>query len=295
MAIYNDSNKKVKSVFANINGQKKEIQSIWGNKNGVPTILFRNRPVSIWPTGTWTQISDLLTRHYNGEINIANYFNIGDERTIHLSAMDAYSNLDNESHSAQDVTLVIIDFNKDTLSTPVNGITKAAMTVHLKKCLVNSGIIDSKYKTYENSYRSFEASWSGCARRAWCNNVFKNSLPAEISSEVKRVKKTSYCVSYTGNYSSYTNAEGSYEYLVGDYCFLLSPYEGYNKYAVTNDGGDIRYEYYADSAKRSKDKRYWFRKPMWSQSGSTITTGWNDHPGGMFYYNTDGIAPAFCL
>lgn len=41
MAIYIEGNKKIKKIFANVNGEKKSISSVWVNKDGVPTKVFQ--------------------------------------------------------------------------------------------------------------------------------------------------------------------------------------------------------------------------------------------------------------
>lgn len=44
MAIYIDNQHRIKDIFINVNGQKKRIESMWGDKNGVPTKVFsRNK------------------------------------------------------------------------------------------------------------------------------------------------------------------------------------------------------------------------------------------------------------
>lgn len=40
MAIYIEGNRKIKSIFANVNGTKKSISSVWLNKDGIPKKVF---------------------------------------------------------------------------------------------------------------------------------------------------------------------------------------------------------------------------------------------------------------
>lgn len=41
MPIYINGNRKIKNIFANVNGKKKSIVSAWVNKNGLPTKVFQ--------------------------------------------------------------------------------------------------------------------------------------------------------------------------------------------------------------------------------------------------------------
>lgn len=41
MAIFCESNKKIKNIFINVNGEKKSVKSVWVNKDGVPTKVFQ--------------------------------------------------------------------------------------------------------------------------------------------------------------------------------------------------------------------------------------------------------------
>lgn len=104
-----------------------------------------------------------------------------------------------EAHRAQTVQLVIGDFDHDDLETPINGHTKAAVTLLQKDCLMDAsnaskpvnGINNSEHG-YMNSTGTNVGGWKDCARRTWCNNVYYNALPNIWQSMVKTVnKKTS--------------------------------------------------------------------------------------------------------
>lgn len=41
MAIYISGNKKIKNIFANVNGERKSISSVWVNKDNIPTKVFQ--------------------------------------------------------------------------------------------------------------------------------------------------------------------------------------------------------------------------------------------------------------
>ena len=87
-------------------------------------------------TGTDEEIAKMIEAHYNNKINIADYWAVGDMRTVHLSAMEATGV--KESHREQDVQFVIGDFDHDDLTTPINGHSKAAVTLLQKDCLMDA-------------------------------------------------------------------------------------------------------------------------------------------------------------
>ena len=127
--------------------------------------------------GTDEEIAKMIQAHYNDKINITDYWAVGDTRSVSLSAMSATGV--GESHRAQTVQFVIGDFEHDDLATPINGHTKAAVTLLQKDCLmdaasasnVNNGSSDTE-KGYMNSTSTNAGGWKNCARRAWCNNVY---------------------------------------------------------------------------------------------------------------------------
>lgn len=296
MAIHVNNGKKVTDMFVNVGGEKKKITSVWVNKNNAPTKVFSG--MTTWADATDAEIANLLEAHYNGQINLANLWQVGDERVVHLSAMASWNTTYGEAQPAQDVTLVILGFNIDTLQTPINGVTKAAVTVQLKKCLSNTGVIDADYAAYNESYHSCTLEWVACDRRRWCNNTFKGSLPSGLQGLIKTVKKTSYSVYFSGSPSRGEFSKGDDNFskpsTCYDSCFLLSSSET----GITSSKfNDPSYPYFIDNS-RSKNTRWWVRNPGYSTIICT-SLSWNDitsgRLGGQFIYNKGGIAPAFCL
>ena len=96
------------------------------------TIIHKYAPVPLvsWSTGTDAEIKAMVDSYYAGEVTLADIrsvWSIGDEREVTLSAMAATGV--GESHRAQSVKVVILDFDHDTLTTPINGKTKALISV----------------------------------------------------------------------------------------------------------------------------------------------------------------------
>ena len=127
-------------------------------------------PIVSWADGTDDQIVAMVYAASYGWINLADYWHVGDERTVHLSAMSEIQYLIDESHSAQDVKFVILNKGGKILS---NG----------KECNFIVGLKNSlKEKGYMNSSNTNSGSWNGCARRTWCNSTFRNSIPITLAS-----------------------------------------------------------------------------------------------------------------
>lgn len=96
---------------------------IIGTKKGIPT----------WADGTDEEIAEALTKHYNDEIDLNDYWTVGDERVVHLSAIVASSGY--SAQPEQDVTLVLVNSGGRTLTKPINNHTKCAFVVGQKDCL----------------------------------------------------------------------------------------------------------------------------------------------------------------
>ena len=250
--------------------------------------------------GTDAEIAKMIQAHYNDKINIADYWAVGDTRSVSLSAMSATGV--GESHRAQTVQFVIGDFNHDDLTTPINGHTKAAVTLLQKDCLmdatsasnVNNGSADTE-KGYMNSTNTNAGGWKNCARRTWCNNVFFAALPSAWQSIVKTVNKKSG----TGGGSS------SGTEVTTDKIFLASEIEIFGSRSYSVDGEGAQYQYYKNAtANRYKMPKwgsssvthiYWERSPY---SGNTTYFCNVNYNGNASRYNAStayGVAPCLCI
>ena len=153
-----------------------------GEQGGYYYELY-GKPLKIvtWSGGTDEEIVAMVEAADRGEINLSDYWAVGDIRTIQLSAM---SNTGvGESHSTQSATLVLMDSvcTGFTLATTTSGgKTKPDFIVGLRNSLLEKG--------YINSDRTNANGWSGCARRTWCNNIFRLSIPASIRGIFKQFK-----------------------------------------------------------------------------------------------------------
>ena len=230
--------------------------------------------------GTDEEILAMVQAHYDDKIKLSDYWAIGDTRTVTLSAMSA--TYVGESHSSQNVQLTIIDFDHDDLVTPINGKTKAAISVQLKNCLNTKG--------YMNSSNTNSGGWEESARRKWCNDIFYNAIPSILRNGIKQVIKKNYKVYNSNNITT-----------TSDYCFLLSETEifGEKKYSIDSTEG-TQYEYYKTSSNRIKQvsgsNYYWWERSPCGSSSSYFCrvdidgdASWN---GASYTY---GFAPCLCI
>ena len=151
-------------------------------------------------SASWEEIAVMIMRHYSGTINLADFWSVGDVKTISYGAMAA--NGVGETHEAATQKIVILGFDHDTIS----GGTKSAVTIGFLNGINTPG--------YIHPVNTNIGGWNSCNRRAWCNGTFYNALPAGLRSIIKTVDKY-----YTaGNRSSNIMT-------CSDKCFLLSESE----------------------------------------------------------------------
>lgn len=271
------------------------------NKTVISIKLSLMPKIVAFSTGTDAEIAKMIQAHYNDKINIADYWAVGDTRTVSLSAMSAIGV--GESHRAQTVQFVIGDFNHDDLTTPINGHTKAAVTLLQKDCLMDASNASNPVNGSRNSENGYMNStntnvggWKSCARRAWCNNVFFAALPSVWQSMVKTVNKK----------TSVGNGESTIE-TVKDKVFLSAEIEifGATNFSVKGEG--TQYQYYKNATaniyKMPKwdysfySNIYWERSPRIGNAYSSdfcIVNGY----GGKSYNDAkraNGIAPCLCI
>lgn len=250
-----------------------------------------------WADGTYEEISAMLTAHYNGYINISDYWSVGDVRTIPLSAMSATGV--GETQPAQNAEVVIIGFGHDDLVNPINGKSKAALSLQLKNGLEVVGYMYSAYNSPSYSL------WDGSPRRTWCNSTFKNALPAELVSLIKTVTKKTWRYAHS-SYSGYRTQQTT-----NDDCFLISEFEVFGVQGLsTIDYGAVgedgtQYEYYKTSSNRIKylgvsgtsANTWWLRSSYVSNGGYSYFRSVNasGSVGNHSANSTRGVAPGFCI
>jgi hypothetical protein len=237
-----------------------------------------------WSTATDSQIARMINAYYNGMItldDVKSVWSVGDARTISLSAMSATGV--GESHVAQTQQLVILDFDKDTLTDANGGKTKALITVQLKNVLSNGTTAETGYMTLNSTTSGnttvYNLYWETSERRTWCNNVFKSALPSYLKGLVRPVTWTPYMDTTS----------------VSDYCFIADYIDifGSSCYAYYNTSSN-RIKYAGNATSTGSAVAWWSQGYLSgrsyvyyvSTSGTAVTTVPN---------KTYGICPAFCL
>ena len=233
--------------------------------------LYGKPPVKTvtWADGTDAEIVAMVNAADNGEINLADYWAVGDERQVTLSAMSATGV--GESHAQQTVTFVLMNAGGKTLAnaTP-SGRSECSFIVGMKNGLAKKG--------YMNSIDDNTGGWEACARRTWCNDVFRNAIPSTLRDIFKQH------LNVTANGSSSTTVTST------DYFALPSEKEvfGSVKYAnSTAEASLTQFEYYKTSVNRIKKTgdsgsavSWWERSP---RSGDSICFCMGSYEGNADY------------
>ena len=201
-----------------------------------------------WASGTDEQIAAMVAAADAGQIDLSDYWSEGDTRTVSLSSMSATGV--GESHAAQSVQFVLSDPGHFTLASgkPCN------FVVNMKDCLKETG--------YMNSSNTNSGGWNGCARRTWCNNVFRNAIPSGLRPAFKQFKTKAA----TGTGTASTTST--------DWFALPSEMEVFGRVTYANssaESGNTQLNYYKASSNRVKKVNgsadwWWERSPRSSVS-----------------------------
>ena len=258
--------------------------------------------VPTFADGTDAEIAKALEMHYAGEIDLADYWTVGDKRTIHLNAMEASVTGIDEVHHADDYEFVIIGMKHVILTISIGNITKAAITVQMDRIFYKNTTDSSYPSEYPsaadeggcmNYDRSSYGGWRNCPRRTWCNDTFFGSLPQVIQSAIKNVDK----LTSDGNQYGFLNTDS-------DKAFLLSEIEIFGTTRNSRNGEGSQYAYFSNSSSNMYKKpafasnvsAYW-----WTRSPDIYDGGYFClvmHNGTNNVYQSDahyGICPAFCM
>lgn len=256
-----------------------------------------------WADGTDEQIVAMVEAADNGDIELTDYWAVGDERTVSLAAMAATSGtvIVSETHTAQDVTLVIMNEGYS-----VNGVDNSHVhfVVGLKNCLNETG--------YMNSTGTNAGGWKNCARRGWCNSIFYASFPDTLKPIFKLFNTKTANGGYT-NYSAINTAEDRFALFAGKEIFnteqngaASNGFPAYSGgYSMKTEADNLsQITWYATAANRLKQVSgsnafWWERSPIYSYEYSFCSVNYNG--GANFIGNTNsandsrGLAPFGCI
>ena len=239
---------------------------------------FSSFEIVPWSTGTDKQIAAMVAAADAGKIVLSDYWSAGDTRTVHLSAMSAHSGT-GETHAAQDVQFVLTDPGHYTLA---NG-KPCSFVVLQKDCLNERGKM--------NIEKTNAGSWNGCPRRKWCNETYRNSIPATLRPIFKQF--TTYAANGTGSSSVASS----------DYFALFSEKEVFGSTTYANSSAEAnnsQLTWFKTSSNRIKSvngiaKHWWERSPT---SDNLVDFCRVDSDGAAFTgaaTASRGIAPFGCI
>lgn len=273
-----DCNIKITIDDKNRDELKETIDSSITTLNGIKIVS--------WKDGSWQDIANMVEAHYNDDIDITDYWKVGDSKRIELK-------------NGEFVDLVLIGNNHDDLVTSVNGVTKAAFTVQTRDCL------ETKMRMFDSYDDPKFSSWNESEIRKYLNTAFKSLLSDELQSLIKTIRKVTYRYGYTGTYASYRDSTIS-----EDDVFLLSEMEVYGAQTLDvstwGSGSDgTQYEYYKTASNRIKylgicgisARAWWLRSSIVGGTGYSLFRRVNSNGNvdyGIANY-THGLAPAFCI
>ena len=216
------------SVLNMLGGGKSEGLYVWKK--------YEIEPIEIvtWTDGTDAQIAAMVAAADAGEINLSDYWSVGDERQVALSAMDATGV--GESHVAQTVTMVLMNTGGKTLAkATASGRTECSFIVGMKNGLAEKGYMDSS--------NSNSGGWESSKRRTWCNNVFRNAIPSSL----RKIFKQHLNITANGTSSAAITSK--------DYFALPAEKEVFGSMTFGNATAEAsltQFEYYKTSANRIK-------------------------------------------
>lgn len=196
-----------------------------------------------WASGTDEEIVAMVQSSDRGELDLTEYWSVGEERIIPLSAMAASGTASNgqawavgETHVAQTTLFVLMNKGGKTLSNN----KKCQFVVGMKNMLANNGTREGGHM---NSTDINTGGWDACARRNWCNGAFYDAIPSSLRPIFKQYK----------NHTA--DGQGSTAVDSIDWFALPSEVEilGSVTYAnATAEAGNSQFAYYTTAANRIK-------------------------------------------
>lgn len=233
-----------------------------------------------WADGTDEEICAMVEAADQGKINLADYWSVGDVRQVQLSAMAATGV--GESHAAQTAKFVLMNAGgKDLVTATESGRTTCSFVVGLKDCLNEAG--------HMNSSNTNANGWDGCARRTWCNSVFRNAIPSALRGIFKQHKNKASA----GSGSSTIKTSN-------DYFALPAEIEVFETRSYSASGEGSQFKYYETASNRIKNvngsaANWWERSPGSSGSNGFCKVYSRGGANGGAASNAGGLAPFGCI
>lgn len=196
-----------------------------------------------WETGTADGIKKALRKHYAGEINLADYWHVGDIRSFDLSAIAAFSG--GYAQAAQTITLTIMNVGGRTL---IDNVTECAFVLGMTRTLATT--------------ETRSGAWDTSNIRNWLNGAVRNAFDSSIVDIFQRHVNSTYL--YNSSLSRYMTVATS------DYFTIPSSHEVFGStISDVNPSDGSMLSYYTNSTSRSKGSTYWTRS-IRTNSNSTV-------------------------
>lgn len=254
---------------------------------------------------TDAQVLAMIEANDLGVIDLTEYWSVGQERTVTLSAMSASVSGLTDTHVSQTVTLVIVATKNDSgypcnnykIAFSVSGFssntiyTEPTFIIQQKNCLKEGGAMNASDTT--------NGSWNSCLRRSWCNSVYKNAFPSSLLPAIKPI--------YVQTIDGYRGHE--IQESTGDYFFFPTEKEVFGTNTQTQQEEAelfVQWKYYSlSSSNRIKDINgvanewnfWWLRSPSNYGYSAFCAVRNNGTMANQLASATtyDGIAPCFCI
>ena len=290
----------------------------WTDKTTVAKTLSYSVDIPIipsWSSNTDAELVTFVEMADAGELDLTEYFSIGDERTVSLTAMEATGV--GESHVAQDVVFVIVALDTKTTDgttnpcynyqyvTATSGRTYPSVIVQQKDILSNG---TSGEFGYMNSANTSNGSWNSCARKTWCDSVYKAAISSsDLRGCIKQVKVKTISA-YNGSSMQESNCyvflpaaaevfKGDSSYGTGGSAGLTTAYSN-----LTEFNALCRWPYYETASNRVKYQgssgsayNWWERSPYYNTSRGFCRVGSGGGANHDSASATYGIAPSACF
>lgn len=270
-------------------------------------VIPENLKIVSFTTGTDEEIAAMLDAYYNDKITWEDMgWAVGDTRLIHLNAFNAPSPNSSSTWAAQDITVVIIDHDHTTLETPINGHTKACITVQTREMLsgTSAGSAGTIYIDGSSSKDTYFTKWGyPLYMRTYLNDKVWGAFPSTFKASIK--PSTHY---------RHTTYSGTASEQVTDNLFLPSYPEiygttSYSYYTRTDPVEGTQFAYYQTASNKIKYSNNNgsgnYTKSWWTGSASSYYSSsygyyWCivDVDGSTYYNrgsNAAGLAPAFAM
>lgn len=275
----NNVAQEVSKMYVGVGNVARKVTKAYVGVNGVAEQVYDSSgglKIVTWNGGTDAEIVAMVEAADRGEINLSDYWSVGDERTVSLSGMSFMPGM--ETHNPQDVQFVLMDTNKFSLVNPTaSGQTKSKFAIGMKDLLNETG----RMYTPNTSYVYWSSSDPVCTRRTWLDSEFYDAVPSTLKPIFKQF------------YAPYHNTAG-YFCLWGQKEILGSStyYCPYSEVDAT-----VQMDYYKTRARQIKyingsATTYWTRSKSSSDNKAFCVVLYNGSGSHQYMQNTPiGISP----